>query len=219
MLPSNLRSSMVPLGLVREAVPGGGAPPASRSLDFTPSAVPLGLVRERAGPVGGAPPAGRSLNFKVPHQLQTNWCWAAVTAGVAAYYNQPNWTQCRVVCLSLGQAYCCSLGAGSSVSCNQPWYLDRALQRVGNFSDLTSAPLQLWQVVSELNSNRPVGVRIGWFGGGGHFLAIGGYSPNSIDIWDPWWGNPNQATNVSYASFPATYQNRGRWTHSYRTAP
>jgi hypothetical protein len=179
---------------------------------LTSSTVPLGLV---AVPMGGAPPAGKSLHFTIQHQRQTQWCWAAVTASVAAYYQQPNWTQCRVVTLVLGQGYCCLVGVGSSASCNQPWYLDRALDRVGNLGSVTSAPLQLQQVLSEMDADRPVGVRIGWAGGGGHFVAIGGYSQNVMDVCDPWFG----PSTIDYITFRTRYQGMGRWTHSYRTAP
>jgi hypothetical protein len=174
------------------------------------SAVPLGLA---AVPMGGQPPAKKSLGFTVQHQRQTQWCWAAVTSSVATYYKSPSWTQCRLANLQLGQSSCCA--GGSTAECNRPWFLDKALDQVGNLSEFTTAPLTLPQIVAELDAGRPIGVRIGWGGGGGHFVAIGGYSQDVVDVHDPWFGN----SSIDYLAFRSRYQGNGRWTHSYRTTP
>lgn len=175
------------------------------------SIVPLGLSTV---PIGGAPPVNKSLNFTVEHQRQTQWCWAAVTSSVAAYYRRSNWPQCRVVTVGLGQAACCA--SGSSAECNKPWYLDKALDLVGSLGAFTSLPLPLQEVRSEIDAGRPIGVRIGWGGGGGHFVAIGGYSGQDVvDVHDPWFGH----SSVDLMTFRARYQGNGRWTHSYRTTP
>jgi hypothetical protein len=72
------------------------------------------------------------------------------------------------------------------------------------------------QVITEISANRPVGVRIGWQGGGGHFIAIAGYSTNGgqfVDVEDPWY----QASAVSYAVLQSAYKGTGSWTHTYWT--
>src|SRR6266567_5937703 len=138
---------------------------------FQTSTVPLGLVEAP----GGAPPgASKTLAFVVQHQNQTNWCWAAVTASIAAYYRNQGWSQCGVVNDRLGQVMCCQ--DGSSAICNQPWYLDQALSRVGHLANYISAPLSMQQIQSEIDAGRVIGVRIGWMNGGGHFITIRGYS-------------------------------------------
>lgn len=174
------------------------------------SIMPLGLS---AVPIGGEPPVNKSLNFTVQHQRQTQWCWAAVTSSVAAYYKRSDWSQCRVVNVALGQAVCC--GNGSSTECNKPWYLDKALDLVGNLDALAPQALPLQQIKGEIDANHPIGVRIGWSGGGGHFIAIGGYSENLVHVHDPWYGESSK----NYMEVLTSYQGIGRWTHSYRTAP
>jgi hypothetical protein len=178
---------------------------------FQSSIVPLGLS-EAAG--GGAPGVNKSLAFLVQHQNQTNWCWAAVTASIAAYYQNKGWTQCRVVNDRLGQVVCCQ--DGSSTTCNQPFYLDQALGRVGNLANYVASPLTMNQIRTEIDANRPIGVRIGWMNGGGHFITVRGYSDQGVvDVQDPWYG----ASTVDYVTFVSRYHGFGKWTHSYRSVP
>jgi hypothetical protein len=178
---------------------------------FQRSVVPLGMT---AVPSGGAAPARRTLSYTVQHQLQTQWCWAAVTSSVAVYYQNGTWPQCRVANDRLGRTTCCS--EGSSAACNQPWFLEKALDRVGILSALTTGPLTLRQIMAEIDAGHPIGVRIQWSGGGAHFITIRGYSDqNIVDVEDPWYGH----SSVDYAAFVSRYHGTGRWTHSYRTNP
>ena len=81
---------------------------------------------------------------------------------------------------------------------------------VGRVANLTT------EVIPEINSNRPMCVRIGWSGGGGHFIAIAGYStfgPPLIDVEDPWYS----ASTVTWSVLQSGYQGTGTWTHSYWT--
>jgi hypothetical protein len=177
---------------------------------FDSSVEPLGMKSEPIA--GGALPSQGILPFTVQHQLQSQWCWAAVTSSVANYYKNPAWTQCRIVNDRLGQTVCC--GQGSSAACNRPWYLDQALSRVGDLENYIASPLSLAQIRTEIDAGRPVGVRIGWRNGGGHFVAIGGYSgQNIVDVHDPYWGY----SSVDYMTFRTNYRGLGMWTHSYRT--
>jgi hypothetical protein len=71
-------------------------------------------------------------------------------------------------------------------------------------------------VAPEINADRPVGARIGWSGGGGHFIAIAGYSTNGgqfLDVEDPWYS----ASTVTYAVLQTAYEGSGAWTHTYYT--
>jgi len=178
---------------------------------FQSSVVPLGLVE---APLGGAPPASQTVPFTMKNQLQTNWCWAAVTASVADFYRNQGWTQCRVVNDQLAQSTCCS--DGSAGACNAPWYLDQALDRVGNLWYYAPGPLAWGQIQSEIDGGWPIGVRIGWMSGGGHFVAVSGYSNQSVvDVQDPWYGR----SSVDYVQFRSSYRGTGQWTHSYWTTP
>src|SRR6185295_7189908 len=70
-----------------------------------------------------------NINFRVSRQLQTEWCWAALSASVADYFGDDGWSQCLVAAAETGGA-CCD--DGSSPVCNRPHFLEAALRRVGH---------------------------------------------------------------------------------------
>ena len=160
----------------------------------------------------------RCLCFTMQHQEQTQWCWSATATSVALYYNAAStWTQCTLVNAELGRSDCCS--NPSSADCNQPWTLSTVLTRVGHLASVTGSTTSFADLCTELDNGRPLGVRIGWSGGGGHFNVVGCYTANplfglqSIQIEDPWYG-----TSVwDYDTFRTAYQGTGSWTHSYKT--
>ncbi len=96
------------------------------------TSTPLSLPPSGAAPSGTPAPVDRELPFTMQYQQQSNWCWAAVSVSVALFYSSSSkWTQCTLVNDALGQKTCCA--TGGSAACNQPWYLDRALQIVQRF--------------------------------------------------------------------------------------
>ena len=156
------------------------------------------------------------LNYSRQQQAQQNWCWAAVSASIWTYYGRPPaWTQCDIVNAELGQSTCCA--NGSSTACDQPWYLDKALTRVGCYQGPGVAPLPLMDCQSEIcNSKRPVGVRIQWAGGGGHFVVLTGIGAESsplLVVEDPWYGT----SFVTHAVLSSSYKGLGSWSHTYFT--
>lgn len=158
----------------------------------------------------------RRLAFTMQHQQQTQWCWAAVSTSVSLYYDPSStWTQCTVANAELGQTTCCQNGA--SAACNTPWYLDSALQRTGNLDSFSGGTTSFAGVRTEIDSGQPLGARIGWSGGGGHFAVIEGYKPGPseqrVAVDDPWYG----ASDLTYNTFATSYQGTGGWTHSYTT--
>ena len=158
----------------------------------------------------------RVVPISVQHQLQTNWCWAACSSSASAFYDPAStWGQCGIVNAELKENGCC--GTGSSAKCNVPWYLDRALRRTGNFARKSDGPARWETVRSEIDAGRPVGVRIGWFGGGGHFVMITGYrgagGAREVDVQDPWTGT----SHITMDTLVKSYKNRGKWTHTYLT--
>lgn len=169
----------------------------------------------------------RCSGLVVANQQQTQWCWAAVSNSVSHFYDAAStWTQCSVVNAELGQSTCCT--SGSSSACNQPWYLDRALSRVGCLLSWASGTLTFATIKSLINSGRPPCARQGWSGGGGHFMSISCYfegilgllagsgsTAKRLRITDPWYGD----SVVDYDVFVSGYQGTGSWTHSYRTQP
>lgn len=162
--------------------------------------------------LGGAP--STVLPFLMQRQVQSQWCWAATSASVSIFYNAASsWTQCLVATKIIGTT-CCVSPSG----CNKPWYLDEALTATDNFSAI-SPPLTFQQVESELASGRVIGARVGWRGGGGHFMAIYGCKTingiNYYSIDDPIYGK----SEITENAFLNAYQGAGSWTHSYITKP
>ena len=154
--------------------------------------------------------------FTMQQQAQTNWCWAAVSSSVATFHNAgTTWTQCKIVNAELGQADCCT--NGSSATCNDPWYLDKALTRVGHFASFAAGIKTQQQIGNFILNDNALGVRVGWAGGGGHFLAISGDRQAGATYYvtaaDPWYGK----SDVVYDTFKTQYQGSGTWTHSYET--
>ncbi len=157
----------------------------------------------------------RRLSFTMQAQLQSQWCWSANATSVSHYFDSASaWTQCTVVNAELGQTTCCVDGSASQ--CNQPWYLNLALTRTGNLASWTGGTATMAQVQSEILDGRPVGARIGWAGGGGHFVMIAGYRCDTVgyfDIRDPIYGS----SDVAVATFTTSYRGSGSWTHTYYT--
>jgi hypothetical protein len=170
--------------------------------------------------LGGAPPSGTTLTFSMQNQNHTEWCWAAVSVSISHFYNSvSSWTQCDVVDAEFSLSNCCS--NGSSSQCNQPWYLDKALTRTSNLNVMSTEVTSYQDLNTEIENGYPLCCRIGWNGGGGHFVALHGYLNKSVgssienwvDVGDPWYG----PSSLLYDDFRTKYQNTGKWTHSYTT--
>jgi hypothetical protein len=71
----------------------------------------------------------------------------------------------------------------------------------------------------EIDGNRPLGARIGWSGGGGHFVVLGAYATSPagdfVTVEDPLFG----PSTLPLSTFQSSYQGSGTWTHTYWTQP
>ncbi len=168
--------------------------------------------------MGGAPQNAATLPFSLQTQQQNQWCWAAVTVSVSLFYNAGSgWSQCSLVNAEFGRSDCCINGGFSF--CNQPHVLDKPLSRTGNLNAMTPSVTSFAGVMSEIGNKHPLGCRIGWTAGGGHFVVVHGFSDGANGSWvtveDPFFGPSTYVYNV----FCTSYRNSGRWTHSYVTKP
>ena len=177
-----------------------------------------GISHWSPSPTGGGTGSGRALSFAMQAQLLNNWCWSAVSVSVAQFYGTLHLNQCQVASLELGAA-CCPPNQASA-PCNVPWYLDRALQRVGHFDRMTWSSESYGNIQAEVARGAPLGARVAWLGGGAHFMVVGGWFVDAngaefVDIHDPIYGT----TTATFASFISGYRTPGDlWTHSYFTA-
>jgi hypothetical protein len=192
--------ALAPIGVPPSQPPNFGAPPGP--------------------PPGGGGDESNSFPFDMQKQSQTNWCWSAVAASVEQFYesSSASWTQCKIVNSELSQSTCCT--NGSTLKCDQPWYLDTALSRVGHYNAFGDGPLAMNGLMIEISSKQPVGARIAWPGRGAHFVVLHGYSVLSgdsfVDIRDPW--DQGEYT-YSYDQFCTAYNGTGVWSHHYFTRP
>lgn len=166
---------------------------------ITLSPVPQLLRSASTSPNLGGVPTAWSLGVNMQPQVQTNWCWAATSSSVHRFYQNASsaWSQCDVANAELTQTACCV--NGSTPQCNQAWYLDRALTRVGHFRSMSSGVVAVVALNTELIGNRPVCCRVGWSGGGGHFLAIDGLDISGttmLTVQDPIYGT----SSMDYAT-------------------
>jgi hypothetical protein len=201
--------------LDRSRIPLDPTPSEAPERDSSPAGV-AGWLRGLRDRLGRARrPRWRRVPLSMQAQLQPQWCWAACSTSVSHLYDASSrWTQCRVVNAELAQTGCCQ--DGSSGRCNRPWYLDRALTRTGNFAGRVSGRAPLSRIRSQLDAGRPVGARIGWAGGGGHFVMISGCLDDAtgvLEVRDPIYGT----SEISISAFASSYQGSGSWTHTYYT--
>lgn len=174
----------------------------------------LSSMRMVIGPPPGGAATGVTLAFLMERQIKDQWCWAATAKSVSIFYNNGStWTQCLVAAATL-QQQCCQ----APQPCNKPWYLTEALTKTGNFVRYDN-PLSFSDLQNELSTGRPIGCRIGWADGKGHFVVIHGCRTdqgiNYLRIDDPSAGKSETTEN----GFRTAYLGTGSWTHSFITKP
>lgn len=164
------------------------------------------------------------LEFVMQRQCQTQWCWAAVASSVCGFFGSPNgpsgtpWKQCEIVNRAHALGVCCQEGA--SPECNRDGMLDQALEIVSHLAGpATGKAEDIEYIAREIDSGRPVGVRIQWRQGDGHFVVITGYSMTGgvplVHVDDPWYDPGTYPLEV----FLSAYQSgRGYWNDTYPIA-
>ena len=156
--------------------------------------------------------AAKLLHFMMERQQQSNWCWAAAGTSTGNYFSPgSSFAQCGIATVCLGDNACCN----TPDVYNRYHRLDRALRAAHCFGRLDAGPELLENVKVAIEADRPVGVRIGWHGGGAHFVMLTGYDDANaaVAVDDPHYG----LSIVRFDAFPARYRSGGDWTHSYAT--
>jgi hypothetical protein len=168
---------------------------------------------------GGNPDIGTGAStgygsFEMEHQEEGNWCWAAVSATVDRYFDPAKaLAQCAIASKVLEKNCCYDKDAN-----NEGATLEDALGAVSRQREAQAGPLEFQKLKSEIDSEMPVCVRIGWTKGGAHFVSLYGYrvldsGAKTIEVGDPWYGNSTQ----DFDQFPAYYRGGGQWTDTFLT--
>jgi hypothetical protein len=162
----------------------------------------------------GEDPVDVVLRFPIQRQEQSQWCWAGVAQSVSRWYVPGStWTQCQIANRQFNRNDCC--GAGATGACNNPSLLQTALGTVGHLDRQTGSQESLQTVENELVAGRPLCIRVGWAGGGGHFIVASGVEDDGF----VWVSDPGGGTTalVAYDTLRTAYRGSGTWTHSYFT--
>jgi Papain-like cysteine protease AvrRpt2 len=158
-----------------------------------------------------------SIQFKMQHQEQDEWCWAANAVSAARYLGGKALSQCALVNDELGRKSCCS--HGDSEECNQPYYLEDALSAAGCHFRHVAHAVSAAAIACALSLGTAIEARIGWtdgrgrFDGSGHFVAITAIEPHTsmLHVADPWYGT----SSLTYEEFARAYKTVGVWTDTY----
>ena len=170
--------------------------------------------------------AASVMRFDVQRQQRTKWCWAAITTSILGFFHPDRTvTQCQVVqrCLDPladgdgAGADCCR--RGRIKACNRTFKLVDALDEMGLSSSRCNYPLTLDEVREQIHAGVPVAVRIGWRGGGGHFVVVTAVADEAARKGQTWLrvADPldQAASYVTYDMLKHSYKGQGTWTHTY----
>jgi len=145
-------------------------------------------------------------------QEMAEWCWAAVSVSVDKFFNPASSrTQCTVAEDVLTRSCC-----GGEAACNEPAELQVALRRVNRLRKILGRRLRFSEIQAEIDAFKPVCVRIGWDGGGGHFVVVDRYvelesGEQLVHVLDPLYSN----STLYYDEFVSEYQGDGQWTGTF----
>jgi hypothetical protein len=145
-----------------------------------------------------------SIPFKMQHQEQDEWCWAASAVSAARYLGRKALSQGALVNDQLGRKSCGIEDALSAAGCH--------FRHVGHAISAAA-------IGCALSMGTAIEARIGWtdgngrFDGSGHFVAITAIDPatSMLHVADPWY----RTTSIGYDDFVRAYKTVGMWTDSY----
>lgn len=148
-------------------------------------------------------------------QEKSQWCWAAVAYNVDHYFSSSSpWTQCMIAKAVLRLPECC-LDPPDFEDCDSAAYLEDALAVVGR-QYTVSGTLEFADIETEIRAGRPVCARIGWPGGGGHFVIIAGCRTLKSGLRQLWIRDPLFGPSLQDDEcFRTAYHLCGEWTNTY----
>lgn len=170
----------------------------------------------------------KSLPFVLSPQECSQWCWAAVTAAIGAFYqnNACPRTQCAVASqvLKIGRDCCseCDCKADQFDPCNQPKNLGVALDRYGH--DAGDGPagtaLNFSDIQTEIDGERPIAVSVLLHDAAAtnHAIVIFGYRDDGkLNIADPMQPDSQISATLPELQAGTSSQFDGTWKSAFRT--
>ncbi|MGW8393833.1 papain-like cysteine protease family protein [Pseudoduganella sp. HUAS MS19] len=185
-----------------------------------PLARPHGAGLAAPAPPALAQAAGVQLLVPTEAQRRPNWCWAAVTCAIAAYYGDGSWQQpalaWRILCPDQVRPNCAPPpGLLEQERYNQQAPLERSLRYVNCLAGWSSGRPPFRRLIRELDSGRPLAVAIRWRTGSQHYVLLDGYCRHGRMLYgvDPQDGR----FCAGFDDFPLHYRHGGEWMETYWT--
>ena len=171
--------------------------------------------------------AKKVLPVRETFQEQTQWCWGGVSQAVLRYWGKRK-SQGVIANYAWGRKDCTNTPVPAI--CNQPNYMYGTKGSIQGILDhwrvsCTALAKHLtWRDVKKQINKKliskdkdlgkkkgyPIIIRYGWYGGGGHFIVIRGFSTNGKKLYlmDPWFGN-------GYGIFTYKYVKKESYDHTW----
>jgi Papain-like cysteine protease AvrRpt2 len=165
------------------------------------------------------------LDFQIEHQLQDQWCWAAVAASICGFYQDSvRQTQCQLANQFLSPIQDCCQN-GKSDDCNIPFALDLVLNQLNHLVQPPRGVVPFEDLDQEITvTQRPVALRIMFADGfTSHFVVIVGCARavsggKVVKVADPSDVTGN-VTSMEYSALVSDYRPGAIWDQTYFTRP
>lgn len=166
------------------------------------------------------------MPFVIDHQMQDQWCWAAVALSICRFFKDQRWQQqCDVVNEIFGpirgDTDCCTDGASST--CNMPWALDIVLNTAGHLLQPVRGIVTFDEVKQQvLVQKRPFAARIMLADlMTAHFVVVigcdeAGDGRQWVKVADP-GGSTGNTNTIEYSALLNDYMPGASWDQSYFT--
>ena len=156
----------------------------------------------------------------IQHQVQSNWCWAAVVASIRQFYGFLDLTQCRIASEILNHN-CCS---DNQNECNQPQSLAPVLAKNRFTTVFVDGKLSEDDIRTRIrDQKRPAIAEIEWGNGLRHFVVIRGFFVEDNYFWvriaDPLFGYVKQPLEEMSMYQPNGAPFAGEWLFTFLADP
>jgi hypothetical protein len=173
------------------------------------------------------------LNVPQVIQEQNEWCWAASSACMLGYFNDPT-AQCTIAEYTRSVSTSCNPNNYGTVNCctdptqgcnqwNYNWGCPGSIQDILThfgfiLTNSISDSLNLTAIQTEISGGRPFIFRWGWTTGGGQFLVGYGISGNNMYYNDPWFGEGYEINTYHWVQSGTNSEGTHTWTHTQTLA-